>query len=241
MGRPKKGRRALTAASKIVPLETIPEVPPTPPAIVEDDRPRPRRLVDAISVYIDADALLTLRHREMNELRACVNYVMAGLYLQFAERSPEENVCPDLMRKLLELFGDRFLVVPDYLFLGVPASATAAEENRRVRERVWPFHTTTFTSVANEVLRCCGEAFHCLRERTNDDTVPCPFFPHGTDDVVAKSSVKDGDNAAMRKVLRDSITIRAGHGYTVHIQQCLRKADYEKGYKYSVLAIQAIG
>ncbi|KAL6724852.1 hypothetical protein Aduo_019703 [Ancylostoma duodenale] len=251
MPRAKRGQKAPTPASDFITIQVETTVrdapappaspdPPAPPVIVEDDRPRPTRLVDAIGVYMEANALLALGHPEMNELRACVNYVMAGMYLQFAERNHDENVCPDLMRKLVDLFGEEALVAPDYLFLGVLACSTPEEETRRVRARIWPSHISTITNAADEVLRCCAEAFACLRGKTNNPAAPCPFFAHGTDDIVAKNGVRDDDRAAMRKLLRDSITIRMGHAYNIHIQQCLRRADYEKGYKYLVLGIQAI-
>ncbi|EYC23652.1 hypothetical protein Y032_0015g2763 [Ancylostoma ceylanicum] len=124
---------------------------------------------------------------------------------------------------------------------GVPPCANKEEETRRVRDRTWPSHISTITDAANEVLSCCGTAFSCLRESQKTDSDVCPFFAHGTDDEVARSSIKPGDNAAVRNMLRNSITIRVGHAYTIHIQQCLRKAEYEKGYKFTLLAIQAIG
>ncbi|KAL6724853.1 hypothetical protein Aduo_019704 [Ancylostoma duodenale] len=84
------------------------------------------------------------------------------------------------------------------------------------------------------------QALDCLRERTSSAAAPCQFFAHGTDDIVAKSSVGDGDNGGMRKFWLHSISIRAGHAYSIQLQQCLLRTDYERGYKYSLLAIRVM-
>ncbi|EYC23651.1 hypothetical protein Y032_0015g2762 [Ancylostoma ceylanicum] len=107
---PKKNRKASSLAAQVEKLSIAPPIPEL------DERPRPRRLVDAISVYVEGNALLALAHRDKNELRACLNYVMGGLYLHFAEKSLDENVCPNFLRELQKMFGEGFRV-PEYLFL----------------------------------------------------------------------------------------------------------------------------
>ncbi|VDM74236.1 unnamed protein product [Strongylus vulgaris] len=118
---------------------------------------KPERLCDAINFYKEANLILTISSgSEKEELRACVNYVLAGIYLKFAEHDPDEDVCPALLRKLC-CQGWR-VKPPDYLLQDMKPTEESPEEcAERLRRRIWPDHIKSRVDAADEVLKCCSQ------------------------------------------------------------------------------------
>ncbi|KAK6759702.1 hypothetical protein RB195_021335 [Necator americanus] len=237
MGRSKKVVSSPTATA-VEPVAAPAEKLQNPNGAIGDERPRHNKLVEALALYTEANSRLSLLYQEKKELRACVNYVLAGIYLKFAEKDSNEDVCPALLQELNRLLSITSFRAPSYLLQDntVTQRGSAAVD---VKKRVWPSNITSPTDAAGEVLKHCAEALACLRGRSSTRPATCIFFPHGSDDILVKGSVKQGDYASMCRAFRNSIIIRCANGYTIYILDALKKSHFDAGYKFTVLGIQA--
>ncbi|KAL6723132.1 hypothetical protein Aduo_018167 [Ancylostoma duodenale] len=228
---------------------------------------RPEKVSNVIYGLLNAAAKLS-ENVELAELKACIHYSLAGVYLMYGSVASEkvDPVFSRIVDSLEEILTDGYAQITSSIQIDTltssssnysydndqstttsntdtttSSSTTTSKSSTSTAQSKRPPNVKIESECASQALEHCLQALTALDGYEVDVTQVCPFVPDSADDVAALRSVPSGDPLAIRLVFRQSIIVRAATAYLVMVYQAICINRYMKTYNYCRCGVQLCG